>query len=287
MRLTPNLVLCAPQGNDCIGQRTLSLRDKAIPVIENLAVANDSFDTIDLSANAISILGDGFPPFARLSSLYLGNNRISKIQKGVADSLPNLRSLILTGNRIATRSNLNIDELARFQKLEILSLIDNPVSDDPDLKLLLLRRIPSLRFINFYRVTQNDRLAAVEKYGEPEVSAAKNAALGKNEKSNAKKRKRKSADGSMAKKRRQSAPKTFVVGQLDDNADRDKSLKSVVLAEPGKKAKVHPLSAAELERLSELINKASTIEEVLRLQTAVKNGTVQDILNSQEQNRDS
>lgn len=171
MRLTPDVVLHARQALDCIGERTLYLRDKGIPVIENLAVARDSFDCIDLSANAISILGHGFPPFPRLARLYLACNRITKIQNGVADSLPNLRVLVLTSNRIATRANLNITELARFKHLEVLAFADNPVESDTGLRLLLLHHVPSLRFINFSRVTDKERKAARQQHSEKEKGA--------------------------------------------------------------------------------------------------------------------
>jgi len=177
MRLTPAVVLAAPQSNNCIGKRTLVLRDKGIPAIENLAVVDDSFDVLDLSGNAISLLGDGLPRLNRLSCLYLGCNRITKVQSGIAEALPNLQILILTSNRISTRANLNIAQLSRLKKLEIISLIDNPITnDDNELALFLLHHIPTLRFINFHRITDKDRAAVKSKYESQAKRIAENGA---------------------------------------------------------------------------------------------------------------
>ena len=194
-RLSPDLALSARQENNCIGQRTLTLREKGIPVIENLGVVGDSFDSFDLSANAITVLGVGFPRLERLSCLYLGSNKITKIQKGLADALPNLQTLILTSNRISTRANLNVAELALFKKLEVLSLLDNPISSDPDLRMFLLHHVPSLRFINFRRVTDKERRTAKQLFGN--LSGPKN----KSNRANKKKRKSDSADGIRKKPR--------------------------------------------------------------------------------------
>jgi Leucine-rich repeat (LRR) protein len=58
----------------------------------------------------------------RLTSLLLANNRVSKIDAGVAKYLPNLDTLVLSGNRIESMSG--IDGLAGFSNLKYLSLID-------------------------------------------------------------------------------------------------------------------------------------------------------------------
>lgn len=170
------MALTAEQCNNCVGQRTLQLRGRGIPAIENLAALNDSFDTIDLSANTISVVGEGLPNFERLSSLYLGCNRITKIMHGVAQSVPNLRMLILSSNRISSRANLNIHELARLKKLEVISVLDNPIASDPDLRMFLLHHIPSLRFINFHRITDKERKEAKKKQWKNSSSTAPTAA---------------------------------------------------------------------------------------------------------------
>ena len=49
-----------------------------IPVIENLSVLYDQFDTIDFCDNDIRKL-DGFPVMKRLKSILLNNNRIVSV----------------------------------------------------------------------------------------------------------------------------------------------------------------------------------------------------------------
>lgn len=284
MRLTPDAVLRAPQAQNCVGDRALVLRNRAIPAIENLAVARDSFDCIDLSVNAISMLGDGFPPFPRLGTLLLGANRITKIVRGVADSLPNLHTLILTANRITTREHLNIDELSRFRKLEVLSLLENPVSLDPELRLVLIHRIPSLTFFNFRRVRRAERVAALEKYGTRDVLMEDTDGKSSVDKSKVKKRKRKvvasknAKDVSDAGSAMGNGVKTFIVGQLGEATEvqdeRDTARKAKKVARPS-------LTSEEVERVTQMIANAKTVEEVTRLQSAIAKGDLSSAFTEQ------
>ena len=98
-----------------LGDRELVLRGLKIPAIRNLGVTQDQFDSIDLSDNDIQILGN-FPKQSRLTSIQLNDNRISSVEGGsIAESLPNLTRLILTGNEIARLEDL--DELAQLTSL--------------------------------------------------------------------------------------------------------------------------------------------------------------------------
>jgi Leucine-rich repeat (LRR) protein len=58
--------------------------------------------------------------------LFLAQNRIANIQPNLSSSIPNLRTLVLTKNRIAELADL--DSLAGFKSLVYLSLMGNPVA---------------------------------------------------------------------------------------------------------------------------------------------------------------
>ena len=152
MRLTSELVQQSPAVLNCLGDRTLVLRNLSIPAIENLATARDGFDTLDLSNNAITTVGDTFPPFPRLTTLHLGGNRIARITGGLAQSLPNLRTLVLTGNRIATLADLNLPELARMPHLRELCVGGNAVARAPGLRARVAELVPQLELLDFARV---------------------------------------------------------------------------------------------------------------------------------------
>lgn len=56
----------------------------------------------------------------------MARNRVRHIQANLAESLPNLQTLVLTGNNVAELADL--DPLRRLGKLVHLSLLENPVS---------------------------------------------------------------------------------------------------------------------------------------------------------------
>ncbi len=264
MRLSPDVVAEAPQALNCIGDRELSLRDRAIPVIENLATARDSFDTIDLSGNAITDLTPGcLPPFPRLGSLYVGSNRIRAVHSGFADSIPNLHTLILTCNAIESVEDFNVPELAKLRKLEVLAFTNNPVAADAELGLLLVHQIPSLRFINFQRVSQADHAAALEKHGPRPV------------------RDDVEADGRKKKKqkKRRRAQKSDHAGPQSANGEISTTSLVKRVAKSGKKSmKPAALTSAQVEAVKDAIANASSIDEVMALQEAMQAGDVGRVL---------
>ena len=133
MRLSANILQSAEQRTNPIGEREILLRSMAIPAIEHLAVTRDQFDTIDLSNNHITNL-DNFPKLERLSTLYLGGNDINNIDaKNIKRNVPNIQTLIMTGNGIKGWNVIN-DLGVGCKKLEFLSLVGNPVTS----KLYLL-----------------------------------------------------------------------------------------------------------------------------------------------------
>ncbi|GLI68001.1 hypothetical protein VaNZ11_012322 [Volvox africanus] len=156
-RITAELILRSPQYMSCIKQYEIDLRGNKIAAIENLGATQNQFDSIDLSDNAIVRL-DGFPKLLRLKQLLMNNNRVARIARGLEEFLPNLDTLILTNNRI---NNLqDIDPLATLPKLEHLSLHGNPVMTKPNYRLYVISKLPRLKVLDFKKVKQKERDSA-------------------------------------------------------------------------------------------------------------------------------
>ncbi|KAK1441981.1 ribonuclease inhibitor like protein [Babesia gibsoni] len=154
MELKLDMIAAAPQSLSPGGDRTIALRDARVSAIANLGATRDGYDCIDLSNNEIQKL-DNIPLLPRLKTLIVANNRISKISADLEKSLPNLLSLVLTGNNIKALSDLV--PIFSFSKLERLSLIDNPVIAVPHFREYVAFCLPSLRYLNFCKVTQKER----------------------------------------------------------------------------------------------------------------------------------
>lgn len=188
---------------------------------------------------------DNIPPLPRLRSLILCNNRISRIDPEAIASVPGLVSLTLTNNKIETLSDL----LPIFQakKLERLSLVDNAVRERAYYRLFVVFNLPKLRFLDFKRVTQREREQAYNTFkGEKGAKLAHEIAP-----------LRKSHEG---------------VGVPTARADG------------GEKASKEA-SAGQLERIRLAIAKATTMEEITRLEAALKAGYIPDELLSAEERK--
>ncbi|CAH8826323.1 unnamed protein product [Trichobilharzia szidati] len=157
VRITAEIVENAPQFTNAIKDRELDLRSYKFPAIENLGCTLDQFDTIDLSENEIRKL-DGFPLLKRLKSIILTNNKIARIAEDFGQQLPNLVTLILTGNYLSDLKDL--DPLSTCEKLDFLSLLHCPVTMRANYRLYVISRVSSLRFLDYRRVTQAERKLA-------------------------------------------------------------------------------------------------------------------------------
>ncbi|KAI5799598.1 leucine-rich repeat-domain-containing protein [Pyronema domesticum] len=172
MRLTTELLSQAPSFLNPINDRELDLRGHKIPAIENLGVAGPQ-DAIDFTDNDIQQLGN-FPLSERLSTLLLARNRISMIQPTLANSIPNLTTLILTANNMAELADL--EPLGKFKRLTHLSLLENPVARKDNYRLWTIWKCPSVRFLDYQKVKDADRKKAKELFGtetEPTDLASK------------------------------------------------------------------------------------------------------------------
>ncbi|KAH8325139.1 hypothetical protein KR074_002941 [Drosophila pseudoananassae] len=159
VKLTPELINQSMQYINPCRERELDLRGYKIPQIENLGATLDQFDTIDLSDNDLRKL-DNLPHLPRLKCLLLNNNRILRISEGLEEVVPNMTSIILTGNNLQELSDL--EPLTGFTKLDTICLLINPVSTKPNYREYMAFKFPQLRLLDFRKIKQKDRQAAQE-----------------------------------------------------------------------------------------------------------------------------
>lgn len=189
MKLTHELLSSAPSYLNAISERELLLRGKEgfviicsnifylcsnyfiltyslghnIPLIENLGVTKDLNDSIDLTDNGISVLGN-FPKLNRLRTLLVARNKISHIHPtSFASSVPNLEMLVLSNNHIANLSDLQT--LSQLSKLTYLSLVDNPVTNVDYYRSWIIWLNPNIRVLDFQKVKESERERAKELFG--------------------------------------------------------------------------------------------------------------------------
>jgi len=172
MRLTSELIQNSLSYLNPLNERELDLRGHKIPAIENLAVARDQ-DAIDFTDNDIATLSN-IPLSPRLHTLLLARNRVSSIQAGLANTVPNLTNLVLTSNNFAELADL--DPLRSLSKLTHLSLLENPVTRKENYRYWVIWRCSSLRFLDYQKVKDVERTKAAELFGtaqEPSALASK------------------------------------------------------------------------------------------------------------------
>ncbi|KAF8202935.1 leucine-rich repeat-domain-containing protein [Pholiota molesta] len=157
MKLTPELLAQASSHLNPLKERQLDLRGFKIPAIENLGVTRDQHDAIDFTDNAILTLGN-LPLLKRLHTLLLANNRIQNISASIHLSVPNLQTLVLTNNNIAELGDL--EPLKELRNLKYISLLGNPVTEKKWYREWLAWRFPSLRVVDFQRIRDKERAQA-------------------------------------------------------------------------------------------------------------------------------
>eukprot|EP00727_Mastigamoeba_balamuthi_P011116 m51a1_g6627 putative u2 small nuclear ribonucleoprotein a (261) ;mRNA; f:59995-61148 len=161
VKINADLIQRAPFRINALKDRELDLRGNKIPAIENLGVAQDAFDAIDLSDNDITRL-ENFPLMARLRVLLVNNNRVAHIAP-LRDQIPHLHMLVLTGNKITSLKE--IDNLVGLLDLEHLSLMDNPIAKLPNYRTYVVHTLPQVRVLDFRKVKQKERIAAEQIFG--------------------------------------------------------------------------------------------------------------------------
>merc|ERR1719437_357349 len=87
------------------------------------------------------------------------NNRISRISLDAFDPLPNLTSIILTGNKL--EKLVDLEPLTKLKNLERLSLLDNPVTKVNHYRPYMISKCSkTLRILDFNRIKDKERKAA-------------------------------------------------------------------------------------------------------------------------------
>lgn len=143
-----------------MGADTRHLAGHKISAIENLGVTEDQLDSIDFTDNSIASLSN-FPLLRRLTHLFLSNNPVRTISPSVPASLPNLKTLILTGCEFPKEAlgGLGV-ALGSFKKLEMLSLKACPVAEAEYYREWIIYKCRRARFLDFEKVKDQERQKA-------------------------------------------------------------------------------------------------------------------------------
>lgn len=88
-----------------------------------------------------------------------------RIAENLEESIPNLETLILTGNQI--QDLCDIDPLIKLKSLTTLSLLQNPVSAKAHYRQYLMYKLPQLRLLDFKKIKQKERDEAHEFFKTP------------------------------------------------------------------------------------------------------------------------
>lgn len=84
-----------------------------------------------------------------------------------AEVLPNLHTLVLTNNRLSSLAEL--EPLSSLKHLKMLSLLGNAVAGVPQYRLYCAAAMPSLKWLDFQRITPAERERAAAAF--PDAAA--------------------------------------------------------------------------------------------------------------------
>ncbi|GJC79092.1 U2 small nuclear ribonucleoprotein A' [Colletotrichum liriopes] len=236
MRLTAELIKGSLSYLNPLKERELDLRGHRIPAIENLGVAGPH-DSIDFTDNDIQVLGN-FPLSPRVQTLLLAHNRVSSIQPALPNAIPNLAQLVLASNQVAELADLDV--LAGFKRLTHLVLVDNPVTKKENYRYWVVWRCPSVRFLDYQKVKEAEREKARELFGTAEEPTAEASKI----------------MGIKSKQLDLAASNGAAGGGATSKLSRIK------------------LTDKEKERLKEMIKKADSLQEIIRLEKMLTEGTI-------------
>lgn len=145
-----------------MGETTLCLRDLGIPQIENLSHLQIQYRALDITGNDLIDL-DNIPPLEHLETLLAAENSIMKILQSFA-ILQNLKHLSLMNNKI--RKLESLQQLKEATSLTDLVLTGNEVTSLENYRPYVIFLVPSLKVLDFKRVTMKERQLAQQLFGE-------------------------------------------------------------------------------------------------------------------------
>lgn len=240
MRLTAQVINDAPVVKDPEGSITLRLRGLNIPYIENLGVTRDMFAVIDLVDNEIIDIKN-IPRLPQLQCLLLARNSIISIsQRDLGANVSNLESVSLAHNKI--RNFNGIKGLVGCARLREVSLLANPITERTNYRVQMVWLIPSLRVLDFKKVKADERLRGIELFGTKESPSELGHSL-----------------------------LQTVFEDLDaDSAAANLERKVLGQEEREMKVVVQRLSDDERVKLIKQLNSASTLEEIQKVEAALK-----------------
>lgn len=79
----------------------------------------------------------------------------SRLAEHLEEYIPNLESLILTGNQLEELSD--IDPLVTLENLTSLSLLHNPITAKPHYRLYVIYKLPQLRLLDFRKIRTKEK----------------------------------------------------------------------------------------------------------------------------------
>jgi len=162
VKLTAETIAESQQHVNACRERELDLRGYKFAEIENLGATLDQFDSFMMNDNDVKKV-ENFPYLPRLKVVYLANNRIRKINPDITDNIINLKEINLANNEL--KDFADISPLAGFKKLEYLTLTGNPIASLKNYRHYVLNAIPTLRVMDFKRISKTEREEAIKMFG--------------------------------------------------------------------------------------------------------------------------
>jgi hypothetical protein len=116
-----------------------------------------------LNDNSLTAL-HGFDCNPTLQAIYAHNNSIYTLA-GSLQNIKYLRSLSLYNNKLRDLK-ATLPYIRHLQYLVALDLFGNPLANEPNYRLLVVWTFPSLHVLDRHEVTDEERAAAVKKFGK-------------------------------------------------------------------------------------------------------------------------